>query len=761
VLSVHVPRSMKLTMKARLLILVSLVFVAVAMVIPSASEAGDPIRSVDLVYSTEEFETGFRSNTVITTHSLSLAPLANSGVYVSPITTTPIPYNALVPHWTADVPYPNSMRLMVRTGTTAGEWGKWYQLFENDDWMVDEDEETTGQMFAVPASDGTHDQLQYAVHFNRYYQAPSAVLEQLRFTLIDSTAGPTTAEMLEQVSELEDVETPGSGYARPTVIPRSLWCTHSACNYSDGLEYESVSHLIVHHTVSSNGASDWAAIVRAIWHYHTFTRNWGDIGYNYLVDMDGVLYEGHLGGDDVVGTHAAGANKGSMALSFIGTFTEPYQSPPGIEPPPAMLNSAAELFAWKADQKGIDVFSASRLPNLSWGLPHLMGHRDVYGTTACPGDQAHDLLPWLRDEVANRIGFISPHVYVDEESSNFTLSNSADWQTPPGGCGFNGHSYYTWSTTNPGSSDNWGEWRLPISDSGVYRVEVYAPYCLTGQAETDGATYTVSHANGSSNVTVSHDDNVGTWMSLGSYYFNAGGSGRVRLTDLTSTDSGKGVWFDAIRLRPSDPNMIPVLSTTSPTNGAWQRDRTVNFTWDVTNGTNVESTWFRVATDVHFTNLVVNETFPGARTSYAHDFSTDSEQLFWRVAMTTFENHTSSTFTAWFGIDTVAPMSEVDGIVELENGRYNLNWSGIDLTSGIGSYLVEYRAAEESQWLTLLSGTTLTSSSFFAPDGRTYWFRSRATDRAGHLEPVNNNGDISTDHAVQLSRAIISPLIFH
>jgi len=171
-------------------------------------------------------------------------------------------------------------------------------------------------------------------------------------------------------------------------------------------------------------------------------------------------------------------------LSFIGTFTTPDYNPPGIAPPQAMKNAAVELFSWKADQKHIDVYDASRLPNLTWGLTHLMGHRDVYGTTECPGTQAHDIIPWLRDEISRKIGFVSPHIYVDELSSAFSKNSSEFWYVPPKNCGYNGHSYYTWSTTNPANSSNWGEWRpnLPVSDH--YQVEVYAPYCVTGRGET-------------------------------------------------------------------------------------------------------------------------------------------------------------------------------------------------------------------------------------------------------------------------------------
>ncbi|MFN7929681.1 MAG: hypothetical protein U0Y68_17395 [Blastocatellia bacterium] len=50
-------------------------------------------------------------------------------------------------------------------------------------------------------------------------------------------------------------------------------------------------HLLVHHTANANTATDWAAVVRAIWSFHIFTNGWSDIGYNYLIDPN-VIYEG-------------------------------------------------------------------------------------------------------------------------------------------------------------------------------------------------------------------------------------------------------------------------------------------------------------------------------------------------------------------------------------------------------------------------------------------------------------------------------------
>ena len=59
--------------------------------------------------------------------------------------------------------------------------------------------------------------------------------------------------------------------------------------------------MIIHHTATQNQKADPAATVRAI--YHTVTQGWGDIGYNFLVDWHGNVYEGRCGGANVVGGH--------------------------------------------------------------------------------------------------------------------------------------------------------------------------------------------------------------------------------------------------------------------------------------------------------------------------------------------------------------------------------------------------------------------------------------------------------------------------
>src|SRR5690606_34305373 len=99
------------------------------------------------------------------------------------------------------------------------------------------------------------------------------------------------------------------------------------------------------------------------------------------------------------------------------------------------------------------------------------------------------------------------------------------------------HAWYTWTTTNPAASTNWGEWRLAVPSVGRYRIEAYVPYCITRRTETREATYSILHADGTSATTISHVDNLGLWTSLGEYNLQSGSDAVVRLTDLTETDT--------------------------------------------------------------------------------------------------------------------------------------------------------------------------------------------------------------------------------
>ena len=87
-------------------------------------------------------------------------------------------------------------------------------------------------------------------------------------------------------------------------------------------EYVPVKKIIVHHTVTSNSDPDPAATVRSIYYYHAVSLGWGDIGYNFLIDRQGRIYEGRYGGNAVVGGHALTWNYGSVGIAALGNYEE-------------------------------------------------------------------------------------------------------------------------------------------------------------------------------------------------------------------------------------------------------------------------------------------------------------------------------------------------------------------------------------------------------------------------------------------------------
>lgn len=664
----------------------------------------------------------------------SLRPLLPTTTTIeTPVVTAAKPFNYVVAEWRALIPAGSHLDLRARTADADGGWTDWQPVLLNADAETADPAFFAGAPVGVPDVRSTHTRVQFSIDFVPSASNQMPVLNELAVIFIDST-GPTTQEILREglnPSRKLAQPAPSTVYPKPPVVSRAQWCTHPDCNYT-GVDYHPVTHLVVHHTVSNNGTTDWAANVRAIWTYHTFSRGWGDIGYNYLVDPNGVIYEGHLGGDDVVGTHASGANRGSMGVALLGTFTD-------VPPPEAMLNAVAELLAWKVSQRQIVMWDASRLPDMNWGLLHLVGHRDVYGTTTCPGTTAHSYLPNLRQRIANRLGIAPGYIILDELEPGFTKS-VANWYDGPSACGYNQHAYYTFSTTSPGLAINTGEWRPNLPATGLYRVEAFVPYCNTATADTQQAPYTIIHAQGTTRIVRNQQANLGLWMSLGEYTFNTGSGGVIRLNDLTTSENNRPIWFDALRFTLLDL----AVANISPSQDQWLTNRAVTFNWTLTGASGVSQVRLQVATDANFTNRVLDQSVTPTTTTYTHTFDRDYADLFWRVQATRTTGGELSSQPTRFHIDATPPTSRVHTLWKQCDGNFTLFWEGSDNLSGVASYTVAYRAPGDANWTTLLANTTLTEYTWRpANPSANYLFRSQAVDGRGNAEPLKPNGDLS------------------
>lgn len=180
---------------------------------------------------------------------------------------------------------------------------------------------------------------------------------------------------------------------QPAYEGRSDWCPDGTCPPNPAPDYTNVTHLIVHHSAGVNNAADWAAVVRSIWDFHVNSRGWSDIGYNWLADPNGVIYEGR--GDGILGAHFCGTNGGTMGVCVMGDFTL-------ITPAEGALDGLKELLAWKACDVNIDPLGEAFHPSSNRTLNRISGHRDGCATE-CPGNSFYPLLPSVRQSVSEYI----------------------------------------------------------------------------------------------------------------------------------------------------------------------------------------------------------------------------------------------------------------------------------------------------------------------------------------------------------------------
>ena len=196
-------------------------------------------------------------------------------------------------------------------------------------------------------------------------------------------------------TDAELVGTPADVTPRPKIFSRAQWGADERMRDKSSLHYAEVHAGFVHHTVNANGYTkdEVPSILRGIYAYHTQSRGWSDIGYNFLVDRFGRIWEGRYGGVDrpVVGAHTLNYNDDAFAMSSIGNYET-------AQPSDALLRAYGRLFAWKLSLHGISASSKRQWVHDRW-LPAINGHRDV-GQTACPGKYLYAKIPLIREYAA-------------------------------------------------------------------------------------------------------------------------------------------------------------------------------------------------------------------------------------------------------------------------------------------------------------------------------------------------------------------------
>jgi N-acetylmuramoyl-L-alanine amidase len=323
--------------------------------------------------------------------SPAAATAAAAGWHTTRVFEAPKRFDLIGLGWTRG----SRVHAQVRARRRGGRWTRWAPLHDAGDHGPDAGRGTAG---TDPAWTGAADEFQLRLQGRA---------RGLRARFVRS--GPA-ARAARRRAPLARVAARRRQVGAPPMISRAAWGGDSVPPRS-GPAYGQVQLAYVHHTVNANdyGPEDSAAIVLGIARYHRDHNGWNDIGYNFLVDQYGQIFEGRAGGIDlpIVGAQAQGFNSVSTGIACIGTFTS-------IAPPAAAIDALARVVGWKLSVHGIPahgevtVTSAGGESNrYSSGTPvtfqRVSGHRDA-NATSCPGEVLYGLLPDLRARAAAYAG---------------------------------------------------------------------------------------------------------------------------------------------------------------------------------------------------------------------------------------------------------------------------------------------------------------------------------------------------------------------
>ena len=355
------------------------------------------------------------------------------------------------------------------------------------------------------------------------------------------------------------VSTTANGLPVP-VTTRAEWGANASYMSWDP-DYASAGHVVVHHTAGTNNysAGQSASIVRGIYYYHAVTLDWGDVGYNFLIDKYGTVFEGRSGsvaapaGKMSIGAHARGVNTGTMGLSMMGDYSS-------ISPSDAQLSSVGKMAGWFLKRAGIsDVNGWASLQvrttdryqaGSTISMPRILGHRDV-GYTSCPGNVGYSKLGTIRTIAQQQTGGSGGwkaesgswyYLGVGGAKATGWVSDAGSWYYLDGGKG--GAMVTGWIRDA-------GSWYYLNSDGAMATGWLRGPggwYYLDGSHGGAMATGWVSdggrwyYLNSDGTMATGWVADAGNWYYLDASKGGAMVTGRANIEGRWSTFAAGGAW---------------------------------------------------------------------------------------------------------------------------------------------------------------------------------------------------------------------------
>ncbi|MFE2624647.1 peptidoglycan recognition protein [Streptomyces caelestis] len=196
---------------------------------------------------------------------------------------------------------------------------------------------------------------------------------------------------------------------RPAVVTRRGWGADESLREKRFVYTSKVKAAFVHHTASGNTytCAQAPSLIRGFYRYHVRSLGWRDIGYNFLVDKCGRIYEGRAGGvaKPVKGAHTLGFNTDTTGIAVIGSYGS-------RKPSSSAVKAVARLTAWKLGLHGMNPRAKTYLKSAGGNLYRkgkkvrlnvISGHRDGFNTS-CPGGKLYKKLGTARSTAARYQG---------------------------------------------------------------------------------------------------------------------------------------------------------------------------------------------------------------------------------------------------------------------------------------------------------------------------------------------------------------------
>ena len=352
--------------------------------------------------------------------------------------------------WTGE--FDTSTVFKIRTRSHA-QWSGWHTLHYSDDHGVDSDStEAAGARIGTdPLITGESDGVAL-----RLVSKSGRIPNDVELSLIDS---PMTTQDRLLARTVRSAITPfassvtspqGAVVQRPNIVTRAQWGANESWRDATPRMGSSIIAGFIHHTATTSTYTPEQAPgqMRNLYAYFTKSLQYADMGYNFLVDKYGTIYEGRAGCTvatmdtcdgpslPVQGAHTAGMNEDTFAISVIGNFDT---VKPSTNSAAAIVNSVANVAAWKFAPYGLypkdtasitstDTSGKSRYDNGEVAsTPVLSAHRDV-GLTVCPGRYLYPYMDKIRTKATTLLKpvlqnlSVSPALVDNEVSDSVTVS---------------------------------------------------------------------------------------------------------------------------------------------------------------------------------------------------------------------------------------------------------------------------------------------------------------------------------------------------